>query len=408
MSYLFLVILLILISDSLVSASEAAIFSVPMNRVRQLAENSSNAKVLLSLKESMSGPTTTLIALSNLITILGSVTVGVVTAERLGDAWVGFVGAILTFLIMIFAEIIPKRLGERYATNVALVMARPIKAVSVVFLPITWFIEKMTSPFLPNGSISVSKEEIMFLTRQGAKDGSIPAYEGQLIQGVFRLADVTAGDMMTPKPFVFFLDGKKTVKEVIPLIEKRSHSRVPVYEEHKEKVTGVVRVRELLLALNEGKGETLVKEYARKPLVIPEARLGEDLLKDFLAAKSHLAIVVDDYGSMVGVVGLEDVLEEIVGEIVDEKDVRPELIKRVARNIIVTHGQTHIPHINHFFNTAIKSKKTLNGFLLQKLGHLPSSGESFKFDNLDFFIEEVSPSSVERVKITKEEGVHNA
>jgi len=139
--------------------------------------------------------------------------------------------------------------------------------------------------------------------------------------------------------------------------------------------------------------------------VVPESRLGDDLLKDFLASKTHLAIVVDDYGAVVGVVGLEDVLEEIVGEIVDEKDVSPELIKRVAKNVIVAHGQTNIAHINHFFNTNIPSKLTLNGFLLRKFGHLPAVGESLKMEKekIVFTVEEVSSSSIERVRIAKEE-----
>ncbi|MEK9194678.1 MAG: hemolysin family protein, partial [Patescibacteria group bacterium] len=402
MTSLLFIILIILVLDSIVSASEAAIFSIPLNKVRQLAEKSRNAKVLLSLKESMGRPIATLIALSNLITILGSVMVGVVTTRELGEEWIGFVGAILTFIIMVFAEIIPKRLGERNAEPVALFMARPIKAIAIIFNPIIWFIEKITGPMAKEGEVSISKEELSFLTHRGVKEGSIRAYEEQMIQGVFKLADVTAGDMMTPKPFVFFLDGKKSLEEVRSLLLKENHSRIPVYEENKEKVLGIVHQRELLGAITEGKGETLVKDYAKKPLVVPESRLGEDLLKDFLSTKIHLAVVVDDYGTVVGVVGLEDVLEEIVGEIVDEKDVRPELIKRVARNIIVVHGQTHVPHINHFFNTNVGSKRTLNGFLLRRFGHLPNALESFKLDNLTFTVEEISPSSIERVRIVKE------
>lgn len=403
MTSLLLIVLTVIVLDSIVSASEAAIFSIPLNRVRQLAEKKSSAKVLLSLKESMARPIATLIALSNLITILGSVFVGWITSRLLGEFWVGVVGAILTFLIMIFAEIIPKRLGEKYAEPISLVMARPIRAVAVIFNPIVKVIEKITGPFLPKGEISISREDLAFLTHQGAKEGSIKPYEERMIEGIFKLSDVTAGDMMTPKPFVFFLDGRKTLKEVLPLLQKENHSRIPVYEENKDKVIGIVHQRELLRALTDGKGDTLVKDYIKKPLVVPESRLGEDLLRDFLSAKIHLAVVVDDYGAVAGVVGLEDVLEEIVGEIVDEKDVTPELIKRVAKNQIVVHGQTHIPYINHFFNVNIQSKKTINGFLLRKFGRLPQVGESVKLENLTIAVEEVSHSAIERVRIVKEE-----
>lgn len=402
-SSLFLIVIFILVLDSIVSAAEAAIFTVPLHKVKQLAQNSRNARVLLSLKENMEGPIVTLISLSNLITIIGSVLAGAVAADAFGDRWVGVFATILTFLIMIFAEIIPKRLGERYAEKLAIILAIPIRGVSAVFYPVTFWIRKITGPLTLKNGPSVSREEIAFLTDLGREEGVLDEYEGQLINRVFRLADVTAGDMMTPRPFVFSFDANKSLGELQQEIQNARHARIPIYDGSKDKITGVVHQRDLLRALAEDKHITIVKEYARKPLVVPESLVGEDLLRDFQVTRQHLAIVVSDFGNMVGVVGLEDVLEELVGEILDEKDVAPELIKRVSRSEILAHGQTHIADINRFFNVRIKSKKTLNGFLLHKIGHLPSQGEKFELDDLLFNIEETAPSSIEKVKITKKE-----
>src|SRR3989338_9534328 len=240
-------------------------------------------------------------------------------------------------------------------------MAPPIKAAATVFAPITWLIQKITSPFTAADKPATSREEIAFLARLGQKEGTIKEYEGQLISRAFKLADITAGDMMTPKPFVFSLNGASSLGEAQELIKNASHSRIPVYENSKDNITGMVHQRDMLKALAEDKHASLIKEYMHKHLTVPESRLGDDLLKDFLESKNHLALVVSDYCNMVGIVGLEDVLEELVGEIVDEKDIAPQFIKRISRSEILVHGQTHVQHINHFFNTSINSKKSLNG-----------------------------------------------
>ena len=404
MGYLLLTVIIILALDMVVSAAEAAIFSVPLNRVKQLAEKSASARVLLELKESMDGPIVTLISLSNIITIMGSVISGVVAAQVLGDAWVGIFAAVLTFLIMVFGEILPKRIGERFAQPLALVLARPVRAIEKIFHPITWFIMHVTAPFAKRTAPATSKEEIVFLTDLGKREGVINEYESRIINSVFRMTDVTAGDMMTPRPFVFFLNGRDTVGKAQDQIKTSTHSRIPVFEDVKGNIIGVAHQRDLLRALAEDKHGSLVKEYIQKPLIVPESRLGDDLIKDFLQSRKHLALVVSDYGDMIGVLGLEDVLEELVGEILDEKDVAPEFIKRASKNEIIAHGQTHIPDINRFFNVHIKSKKTLNGFILSKLGHLPAAGESFDFENLTLRMEEVSSSSIEKVRIIRREG----
>lgn len=136
-------------------------------------------------------------------------------------------------------------------------------------------------------------------------------------------------------------------------------------------------------------------------IFVPEARRGDDLLRDFQEKKTHLAVVMNEYGDTAGVVGLEDVLEELVGEIIDEKDVAPELIKRVSRNEIIAHGWTKIEQINHFFNTEIRSRKTLNGFLAGKFGKIPEVGAELETDGLMFKVEEATPKQIERARIVK-------
>lgn len=314
-------VIVIIVLDSLVSASEAAIFSVSVNRAKFLAEKSKMAKVLLSLKERMERPLTTLIALSNLITIAGSTLTGVLVFKTLGEEWVGIFAAGLTFLIMVVAEIIPKRLGERYAEPVALAGAVPLFVVSKIFTPITWFIGMVTAPFIRRRKRgSLSEDYIAFLARQGALEGIIEKYEGELIQKIFKLNDITAARIMTPKSSVFFLDGRKTVGELESEIYRSIHSRMPVYSGDVNRVVGMAHQRDLLRALARGKRDTLISQLARPALVVSEDREGDELLRDFQKTQKHLAVVVNDKKEVVGVVGLEDVLEELVGEIIDEKE----------------------------------------------------------------------------------------
>lgn len=400
---LILFVFLILLLDAVVSASEAAIYSVPLHRAQFLASKHTAGKSLLALKEAMELPITTLIALSNIITIVGSVFAGIIASEIFGEALLGVFAAVLTFLIMVFGEIAPKRLGESFAEQVALFVAPGVFVVSKVFSPISKLIVRITSPFHVRKKKTISEEEIRFLAEIAGKEGSIEKDEEKLIGRVFRLNDISTREIMTPKTAVDFIDGQKTVGETAELIKTAKHSRFPVFEGDKNNITGIVHQRNLLIALASGDGDQPVKNYAWDAMMVPDSRLVDDLLRDMRHKRAQLAVVVSDYGNIVGVVGIEDILEELVGEIIDEKDVAPELIKRVSRNEIIAHGQTRIPYVNHFFNTNIRSRRNLNGFLLDKLGSLPAEGAVFEQENLKFITEAVGPAAIDRVKIIKKE-----
>ncbi len=397
------IVLFILILDALISASEAAIFSIPLNRARLLSEKSKVGKTLLRLKESMALPITTLIALSNLITIGGSVFVGTYATKFFESEWLGVFAAIMTLLVMIFGEIVPKRLGERYAELVSLVAAPFVLVLSLGFSPLIKLIDAITSPFTIKKQALTSEEEIAFLARIGGKEGAIEPDEAELIGRIFKLNDITAGDMMTPWPLVFSIDGERKLAEISKLIESVHHTRLPVYIGNKNNVVGIVHQRDLLRALSRGESERLVKEFIQEVLKVPDSRLGDDLLRDFKEHKSHFALVVSEYGNVVGVITIEDIIEELIGEIIEEKEVRPEFIKRISKSEILAHGHTSFSTINHFFNLEIKSrKKTLNGFLLDAFGRMPQRGESYAAFGAIFTIEDVGANSIEKVKIRKE------
>ncbi|MBW2712624.1 MAG: DUF21 domain-containing protein, partial [Deltaproteobacteria bacterium] len=196
-----LTVLLMLAVSALSSGTEAAIFAVPYTRVRAaIDEKRMGANALLSIKDDMRKPIMTIVIFNNVANIAGSITAGTLAALHFGDAWVGIFSGSLTFLVIIFAEVLPKTVGERNALTVSLVMARPLLVVSKSLTPIIWFIEKIVTPFIGNPRKGVtSEEEITILTQLGHEAGVIEEDESELIQRVFKLNDITAWDMMTPR-----------------------------------------------------------------------------------------------------------------------------------------------------------------------------------------------------------------
>lgn len=402
-------ILLISISTTVVLLAgiinmvEAALFSFPLYKARlNVAQDKYNSKRALEIREKPFKTIAACVILASSANIIGSVVVGGIAAKEYESLGVGIFGALLTFFTITLSEIIPKNIGERWSHIIFPIVATPLYWLTIILSPLVWFFETISKPFTFGASpFLTSEDEITLLTREGAREGTIETREAEMIQRVFKLNDVTAGDMMTPKPFVTFIDGEKTIKDLKEKIYSMSHSRIPVYKDDENHVTGIVHLKDLLKAIAVGDIDKKISTLARKALTVSDSRVGDDLLNDFQENRSHLAIVISEYGNIVGIVGLEDVLEELVGEIIDEKDIVPETIKRISRSEVLAHGQTKIANLNHFFNTNIQSKKTLHGFLLEQFGYLPKQGEKIKIDDLEFTTEEILLHEITKVRILK-------
>jgi len=322
MGELFLWVLIVIVGSALCSGSEAALFSVSVVKVQKLAhEEVRSAKMLLRIRENMSRPIATIVILNNIFNIVGSIVVGRVAANVLGSEWLGAFSAILTFLVIICSEIIPKTLGERYAEPVALAVAAPVAGLTKLMLPLVWLVERMVSPITRGAIRPVTNEaEIRLLAHIGQQEGTIEEDEAALIDRVFRLNDLTAGMLMTPRVSITYLPGTKTLAQVQEQLITSQHSRILVTGSSIDEVLGIVLRHELLLALIEGKGDTMLDAYIRKVRFVPEMVRADKLLTTFQVNHEHLAVVVDEFGGVAGVVTLEDVLEVLTGEIVDETD----------------------------------------------------------------------------------------
>lgn len=332
MLQLIFVVFIVIFGSAVCSGIETALFSVSTLRVRQLAQSNNPSYVaLLAIRENMNRPIATIVILNNTFNIIGSILTGNLATQILGDKWLGVFSGVLTFLIIIFGEIVPKTIGERYAEQIAILAALPVTGLSILFTPLVWILENVTASFSKGKKRPTTNEaEIKLLARIGQQEGIIQSNEAEMIQRVFRLNDVTASDLMTPRIMLTYIRGNLTLAEAKTDIIASQHTRIIVVDESIDEVIGFALKHNLLTAMVEGKNDQQISTLTRKVNFVPETIRADKLLKNFIEVREHLAVVVDEYGNIAGVITLEDVLEVITGEIVDETD-RTVDLQEIAR-----------------------------------------------------------------------------
>jgi len=316
---------LLILASALVTMVEAAVFSVPLSQVHLAVDRKRRgARRLLAIKEHLQRPVAALVILNNATNILGSIYIGHRAIEVFGSQWIGLSSAVLTLLIIVFAEIIPKTLGERMALPVGLAAAPWLLLATKALLPLIWLIERLTRRFASSRDRHIaSEDEIRLLASLGHTAGTISRHENELIRRAFLLNDVTAKDMMTHRLKLSYLPPEKPLEELKPQEVEQFHSRILVAAEGDlDKIEGVVYQKDILLAMAQGRTHISIGDLKHPVHFVYEASPAHRLLREFQRTHQHLFVVVDEYGGTSGVVTLEDVLEELVGEIEDEMDAR--------------------------------------------------------------------------------------
>ncbi len=332
MNTLIATIAILIIGSAIFSCSEAALFSAPINKVEVLKEKGvSGAASLLKIKKNMRPSITVLVVFTNIFNVAGSALVGMITTQTLGSSVVGIVSAILTFLVIIFAEIIPKTIGDVFAVPISLKVARPVLFATKILRPFTWFIELITAPF-PKKTRKITEGEIKTLSRLGYLEGVIEKDEKDMINRVFMLNDLKAKDIMTPRTVINAIEAEKSLGEIEEDIYESSHSRMPIYEDNLDEIVGICHRRDILTNLAKDKKSRNIKELMNSEVITVKESIKIDrLIPIFQKKRCHLAIVEDEFGGTSGVVTLEDVLEQIIGEVVDEFDEEVDLREKAKR-----------------------------------------------------------------------------
>ena len=319
---LILAVIVVLVASAFCSGTEAALFSVSMVKARKALEsNRYGARQLVQILENMNRPIATIVVLNNIANIVGSITIGALAAKALGSEWLGIFSGALTLLIIIFSEIIPKTLGELYSERVALKVAPSILLMTRILSPVVWLLERITAPITRGRTnLTTNEGEIRLLAQIGLDEGVIEDDEAKMLQQVFKLNDTTAKDLMTPRIAMTYLNGGDPLRDAKDFIINSQHSRMIVVEDTPDNVLGFALKSQLLAALINGDGSEPISDHHTSVQKVSESVAADDLLKSFQQSKKHIAVVVDTYGGVSGVVTLEDVLEVLTDEIVDETD----------------------------------------------------------------------------------------
>lgn len=406
-------IVVCILASACFSASETALFSVSMIRIRTLSrQNDRTAKTIEKMRDD---PQTLLgaILLGNTLVIVTATSLTTAIAiEYFGDAAVGIATGLMIIVTLIVGECIPKAYAAHNNERVAYVLALPVYGLTKLLRPILTLVNAVVGLAVrhegPPAPPMVSEEEIKTMTQMGVRAGTVEKGEKELIERVFLFNDITAHDVMTPREHMVCLDGNKTLAETMPLIQAAGYSRYPVYGQDKKEFAGIIHIKNVLEDMagtaTREPGTALVRDLAEPATFIPKTKVIDDLLREMQKHRIHMALVVNEFGSVVGLVTLEDLLEELVGEIADESDIDELIIKRIDKNNIVCHGDAEITDVNRFFNTRLVAPphKTISWIILKEFGGIPNRDQEVALgDGLTATIEEIAGLRIHKVRLSK-------
>ena len=392
------------------SGLEVALVSVRPSKIEQLIKNKvKGASSLHKLKSNPSRMMSSVNLGNNLASIAATALATDIALKLFGDEGLAIAIGIMTFLILVFGEISPKTYCNANATKVAVRNSRILLAFSYAFFPIVWLFEIITKGMMRlTGSSDIppglTEDEIKEVVDQGLKDKAIEKQESELVHGALNFDDIVIRSVMTPRPKMFTLKSKMMLFEALPEINENGFSRIPVYSENRDKIVGIVHVRDVLKCL-EGEDKIITLEQVmREPFFVSQEKKVSSLLKEMQGRKAHMAIVVDEFGGVEGCVTLEDLVEEIVGEIHDETDITKSNFEKEGNDTIITNGDIEIDEINEIFRTEIPQGDdyaSLNGLLHEKLADIPKEGDRIVIGPLRIVVEKVLGNKPEKIRIEK-------
>jgi putative hemolysin len=411
-----LVVLLIVLGNAFFVAAEYALVTARRSRLQELAaKGSRRARVALRIMDS---PVRFIGTVQLGITVF-SILLGAV-GEPIVEHWIdepllatttAFVIAFVfvTYLHVVLGELVPKAVALTRNESTALWVALPVEAVYLAAYPVVWFLQASSNSITrlfgvepaPAGVIAHTQEDIRMILAQAEDAGEIEQAEEEMLYNVFDFADKEVSEVMVPRPEVIAISVDLPPEEALAALIDSPYTRYPAYRGSLDEILGVLHVRDLFSALHDrGIEQVDLGELVRAPFVVPETKDLGALLADFRRTKQHMAIVVDEYGAMEGIVTLEDVLEEIVGEIEDEYDLPDESVERLDERTILIGGTFPIDDFNEQFGTGLPAEDyhTVAGFVFGQLGRAPAEGDEVVWDSVRFEVVEVEGSRIERLQ----------
>lgn len=401
-----LILAVLLLMSAFFSAADMAYGSVDRNRLVKKAETSKVAAIALKLVDKYEFSISSILFGNNLVNILASSIITIVGTSAYGDMGASIGAIIFTVILIIFAEFLPKAIAKRFNYTLSLAFAYPVFFFSALFFVFVWPISKM---FQLIGKLftkkakeeeEIGEEELDEMIDEIEESGELEKDEAELVRGAVDLIDIEAYEIMTPRVDVFAVDVDENIKEKYEISELLKHSRIPVYENTIDNIIGIIPVKTLARLLLSG-GEIDVRSLLYRPLYIPRNYQIVKLLDDFRKDRIHIAIVKDEYGGTDGIVTMEDIIEEIVGDIFDETDEVVEEVKKVRKGIYLISGMMNIDdffELIDYHDDFDTNYSTVGGLCQEFFEDFPNVGDSFHIGNYKITITKADRYSVIQVK----------
>ena len=393
------------------SGLEVALVGIRKSKVIQLfQEGKKGSKALHKLKTNPSWMMSSVNLGNNLVNVGASALATSLAIRLFGDDGLGIAVGVMTFVILVFGEITPKTYCNANSTKIALRFAPVLLTFSYVFYPVVKFFEIITkgvvrltgSSYMPP---PITEEDIKGVIDQGLEEKAIEKDEMKLVHGALKFDDTVIRSVMTPRTKMFTLNSKMLLFEALPLINQSGHSRIPIYADTKDDIVGFIHARDILKVLEKDNKMVSLKQISRKPVFASQEKMVSSLLKEMQGRRTHMAIVIDEHNGVEGLVTLEDLVEEIVGEIEDETDLpKPIGYEKIDQDTIITNGDIEIDIINEIFNTNIPEGDdyaSLNGLLHEKLKDIPQEGDKVEIQELRIIVEKVSKNIPKKIRIER-------
>ncbi len=405
-----LALILLLGGSAFFSSSETALFRLSKHRVHQLVERGEkNADSVKELKDNPNKMLITILIGNNLVNIAASSIATKLAIDLFGNAGVGIATGVMTFLILLFGEITPKSYAVENTEKYSLKVAKTIKLISKILYPVIKILNflskilyKLAGAELAQSKPYITEEEIKSMVKIGEKEGVVEKDEKEMIQSIFKFSDTIVREEMIPRVDMVSLPIDSNVEEALKIAEESGYSRIPVYEDKIDNIKGILYTKDLLMALRQNKEESInLKELIRSPIFVPETKKIDELLKVLQRERTHMAIVIDEFGGVEGIITLEDVLEEIVGEIFDEYDEGVEPIEKIKDEEYLIDAKMNVDDVNEDLDIKIPEREyeTISGFILSQLGRTAEEGDEIEYENLKITIESVKENQILKVRI---------
>ena len=422
---LILLAVLILI-NAYFAAAEMALVSVNKNRIRTLVQEGNKKAVLVnSLIEE---PNKFLSSIQVVITLAGFLTSAEAAISFSDDvgAWLGGLGIpygqeiavvlvtlVLSFFTLVFGELFPKRLAMLHADGMAMTMAKPISFFAKVLKPFVWLLSitvtillKICRQRTDVTNVEYSEDDIVSMLEAGQESGELKEEGKKMITGIFAFDDMLAYEVMTPRTDVFSIDINAPTEEYIDELMELRYSRIPVYEDDSDDIIGILYIKDYLIkAREDGFDNVDISSILRKPYFVPETKNIDSLFFELQTTKQHIAILIDEYGGFSGIVTMEDIIEEVMGDIDDEYDEEELEIQKISDDTYVIDGGMDLDDLDEELNINLISdnSETIGGFIIDILGEIPDEsdiGKEVFFDNFKFRLDIVKDRRIEQITMT--------